>query len=775
MSAFERKSIILACPLYRRADLLGPLIASIEAITSELNELSAKVLFIVDSPDDHELLDALERHVSSLARIADVQVHINDRNIGFLKSANIAIKCAIQDRHDLILLNSDVELFPGAVREMKEVAYSDHMIGFVSPRSNNATICSLPVAEAFRHMGPKESYANYTQLKGRLTQLSYVPVAVGFCLYIKHSVLSEFGGFDEVYGLGYNEENDLILRANRSGYRAAIANHAFVYHVGESSFSLLNSGRSPREARNSSIFNDRYPEYKRSISRYMLSADHVATALLDGLIPNESGKLHVGFDMRSFGCYHNGTFEAAFKILESFSRRNTQFALHIISKKEVYNFHDFDRLADVKWCDIDDQRPLAAIVRIGQPFKHRDIHWLRRRAPISLVFMLDTIALDATYLDEHGLQHIWDLTLRSCDAVFYNSRYTANQFDSRFDIPSTTKQIVALHSTSAREYVGSNENISSTAPEEDYVLLVGNEFHHKFVRETITSLLEGTKQRFVVMGIDGNDSPVCRYLKSGKLTGKQVDELYAGAKAIVFPSHYEGFGFPILNALAARRPILARKMPVYEEIKAHSASSSNVHLYSDTNELISILQEPPSWSDAINDAVEITWNHTSDLLASTLQELVQTQTHRELRAKLSLFETCGTPADTDRGFLRALGKMTCTIGQKLRRRSRRLLSPIFNDAAAVQASPFFDQTYYRETYSDMLSVQHGHARHFCRYGWREGRNPGPLFDVEWYIEQNTDVKRLDTNPLMHYLQHGFFEGRPIKFVDSGHSVVLGQQ
>ena len=128
-------------------------------------------------------------------------------------------------------------MFPGAIAEMQRVAGLDPMIGFVSPRSNNATICSFPPAAGIPNLPPEQSHAVFLQLSGYLPEFHYVPVAVGFCLFIKFLILDEFGLLDEIYGRGYNEENDLIMRANRCGYRAALANHAFVYHFGEASFS----------------------------------------------------------------------------------------------------------------------------------------------------------------------------------------------------------------------------------------------------------------------------------------------------------------------------------------------------------------------------------------------------------------------------------------------------------------------------------------------------------------------------------------------------------
>ncbi|MCU6339667.1 hypothetical protein KW823_24440, partial [Enterobacter quasiroggenkampii] len=40
------------------------------------------------------------------------------------------------------------------------------------------------------------------------------------------------GGFDERYGLGNYEDDDLCLRTANAGYRMLIANDSFIHHVG---------------------------------------------------------------------------------------------------------------------------------------------------------------------------------------------------------------------------------------------------------------------------------------------------------------------------------------------------------------------------------------------------------------------------------------------------------------------------------------------------------------------------------------------------------------
>ena len=188
---------------------------------------------------------------------------------------NYALDAARRERNDIIILNSDVQVFEGALLEMRDVANSDHMIGFVSPRSNNATICSTPYAANFRNSSSRTAYDNYNFVKPSLSRITYAPTAVGFAMYIKCVILEEFGLFDLAFGMGYNEENDLIMRANRRGYVAAIANKAFVYHSGEASFILLDQSKLDRDRVNGQLLSARYPEYSRAVERFLASSQNL--------------------------------------------------------------------------------------------------------------------------------------------------------------------------------------------------------------------------------------------------------------------------------------------------------------------------------------------------------------------------------------------------------------------------------------------------------------------------------------------------------------------
>jgi glycosyltransferase involved in cell wall biosynthesis len=63
----------------------------------------------------------------------------------------------------------------------------------------------------------------------------------------------------------------------------------------------------------------------------------------------------------------------------------------------------------------------------------------------------------------------------------------------------------------------------------------------------------------------------------GEVPYADVRDWYAGAELFVFPSYLETFGHPLLEAMAARIPVVAADIPVFREIGDDAALYADPH------------------------------------------------------------------------------------------------------------------------------------------------------------------------------------------------------
>ena len=81
----------------------------------------------------------------------------------------------------------------------------------------------------------------------------------------------------------------------------------------------------------------------------------------------------------------------------------------------------------------------------------------------------------------------------------------------------------------------------------------------------------------------------------GILSDEKIIGLYRNAKAFVFPSKYEGFGLPILEALDNKCPVIASDIPAFREF-----SNSNITYFKlgDKATLVDLLNHDYKFDDA---------------------------------------------------------------------------------------------------------------------------------------------------------------------------------
>jgi glycosyltransferase involved in cell wall biosynthesis len=81
------------------------------------------------------------------------------------------------------------------------------------------------------------------------------------------------------------------------------------------------------------------------------------------------------------------------------------------------------------------------------------------------------------------------------------------------------------------------------------------------------------------------------------------------------------------------------------------------------------------------------------------------------------------------------------------------------EVKTIRGSGLFDEVYYRSTYLDLSPTPLDLIRHYCEYGWREGKNPSDDFDTQFYLATYGDIRNAGMNPFYHYVIAGASECR----------------
>ncbi|TCZ80814.1 glycosyltransferase [Paenibacillus albiflavus] len=213
---------------------------SIIILTNNQLPLTNKCLLSIrEHTQDYELIvidnGSTDGTVAFLNTQPDVIVHANNENLGFAKGCNQGIE--LSKGETILFLNNDTIVTEHWLDNMLSVLYEDERVGMVGPVTNYSSgHQQIPIPytdvsgiDSFARRHCEENAGCYMDVR-RL---------VGFCLLTKRSVLDDIGLFDETFGLGNYEDDDLCLRALRSGYLLRVVHDSFIHHIGHATMKHL--------------------------------------------------------------------------------------------------------------------------------------------------------------------------------------------------------------------------------------------------------------------------------------------------------------------------------------------------------------------------------------------------------------------------------------------------------------------------------------------------------------------------------------------------------
>jgi GT2 family glycosyltransferase/Flp pilus assembly protein TadD len=162
----------------------------------------------------------------------------NADNKGFPAGCNQGLAAA--EGQYIVFLNNDVVVTPNWLEALIKVAEQEGRdVGMVGPVTNYAPDPQRVSAPYGSELGRLEAFAeSYSaQFADRILPFARL---TGFCLLARRVALDMAGGaFDEGFGLGFFDDDDLCIRVRQAGFRLLVAQGVFVHHFGSRTFSAL--------------------------------------------------------------------------------------------------------------------------------------------------------------------------------------------------------------------------------------------------------------------------------------------------------------------------------------------------------------------------------------------------------------------------------------------------------------------------------------------------------------------------------------------------------
>jgi glycosyltransferase involved in cell wall biosynthesis len=500
-----------------------------------------------------------------------------------LAVSSCALESAARLRRPLAVILAPILAGNEPISVLVEALHADPMFSFAVPRVQDG---EGRLAKLNACLGDLEMECLPRTLLSSLPERYIVPEVVGSCFVLRWEVVANFGALDPRFENTIGAWLHYLCRARRAGFRGVIVNGAVVDSiVGRDSVTLCPSG--------TDYWNIHRQFFDVGVARQEfcdLPIHEYESLMARALSTDESRRKTLLVDARGLPPFYNGTADCILGLLNGLAACTDDWNVSVLVKSDANAFHQIPAQYP-QWTTFETvpKHRFSLALRLSQPWDMETVIELHSLALFNFYLMLDTISWDILYngpLTE-VLETTWGFVAEHADGILYISDYTRQRFAMRFLPSSLVRQYVSYLSFHPDDYL---EPGAASLIDRNYVLIIGNHLDHKWITPTVELLATAFPfHTFRALGCRDLSLPNVECIRSGDLSDIEASRLYAEAKIVVFPSFYEGFGFPVIAGLSYGKAVVARGSSLLEELARHCRATGSLHAFSDTMELLEIV------------------------------------------------------------------------------------------------------------------------------------------------------------------------------------------
>lgn len=267
----------------------------------------------------------------------------------------------------------------------------------------------------------------------------------------------------------------------------------------------------------------------------------------------------------------------------------------------------------------------ADIARIGADVYHAIDFHLPGRCPRPLVVTLHDLIPwawgGAKMRGERLRYRLFPRLLPRADAVLAVSEATqADALRMRLVAPQAIRVVPEAADPALSHRHGAAARVKAKwGIDGRYLLFVGaldaRKDPHALLRAWTTARLKHPDLRLLIAGVPGRQAPpsMAGAVQLGRVVDDELADLYSAAACLVFPSRYEGFGLPCLEAMACGCPVVAfRNSSIPEVVGDAGILVADGDAEALGEAVGDVLREPDRWRRAgLARARQFSWDRTA--------------------------------------------------------------------------------------------------------------------------------------------------------------------